>query len=204
MSFGLVKHNNNSISAITSAGSLGTGKMVLLQTQNASSSSSISFTSNIDSTYSVYVFKFINMHPNGDVKQFQFQADTGTNTNYNLNMVTSNWVNYNDESDASRALTYQAGNTQANGTSFQHLGISTGNDNDQSMSGELYVFAPSSSTFNKHFFSRTSTYTANNHCYDTYSSGYFNTATPITRFNFKYTGDTIDSGTIKLYGLQAS
>ena len=111
--------------------------------------------------------------------------DIGSATDYNANMVTSNWVNYNDESDASRALTYQASNTQSNGTSFQHLGISTGNDNDQSMSGELYVFAPSSSTFNKHFFSRTSTYTANNHCYDTYSSGYFNTATRITRFNFK-------------------
>ena len=204
MTFGLVKHNNNSISAITSGGSLGTGKMVLLQTQNASSSSSISFTSNIDSTYSVYIFKYINMHPSGDSKQFKFQADTGTNTNYNLNMVTTTFENYNDEADTSRTFHYQTGNDQSNGTSFSHLGISVGNDNDQSVSGELYVFAPSSSTFNKNFFSRSSSYTSNDHCYDFYSSGYFNTSTPITRFNFKYDGDTIDSGTIKLYGLQAS
>ena len=60
MSFGLVKHNNNSISAITSAGQLAQGKMTLLQTQTASSSASVSFTSNIDSTYPIYKFKYIN------------------------------------------------------------------------------------------------------------------------------------------------
>ena len=38
MTFGLVKHNNNSISAITSAGQLAQGKLTLLQTQTASSS----------------------------------------------------------------------------------------------------------------------------------------------------------------------
>ena len=58
MSFGLVKHNNNSISAITTPGNLAQGKLTLLQTQTASSSASISFTSNIDSTYPIYVFKF--------------------------------------------------------------------------------------------------------------------------------------------------
>ena len=52
----LVKHNNNSISAITTPGNLAQGKMTLLQTQTASSSASISFTSNIDSTYPIYMF----------------------------------------------------------------------------------------------------------------------------------------------------
>ena len=200
----LVKHNNNSISELTSSGSLTAGKMILLQTITASSSSTISFTSNIDDTYSVYIFKYINMHPSGDSKQFKFQADTGTNTNYNLNMVTTTFENYNDESDTSRTLHYQTGNDQSNATSFSHLGISIGNDNDQSVSGELYVFTPASTTFNKNFFSRSSSYTANNHCYDFYSCGYFNTTTAITRFQFKYDGDTIDSGTIKLYGLKTS
>ncbi len=68
MAFGLVKHNNNSISAITSAGQLAQGKMTLLQTQTASSSASISFTSNIDSTYPIYLFKFINIHPSAECK----------------------------------------------------------------------------------------------------------------------------------------
>jgi len=78
MTFGLVKHNNNSLSAITSGGQLAQGKMTLLQTQTASSSSSVDFTSNIDSTYPIYIFKFINVHPATDGAKFQFQTDTGT------------------------------------------------------------------------------------------------------------------------------
>ena len=44
----LVKHNNNSISDITSAGQLAQGKMTLISEQTASGSASISFTSGID------------------------------------------------------------------------------------------------------------------------------------------------------------
>ena len=66
MTFGLVKHNNNSISAITSAGQLAQGKMTLIKEQTASSSSSISFVDGsssvvLDSTYPIYLFKFINL-----------------------------------------------------------------------------------------------------------------------------------------------
>jgi hypothetical protein len=58
-----VKHNNNSISSITTPGSLVQGKMTLISSQTASSSASISFTSGIDSTYPIYRFEFINIHP---------------------------------------------------------------------------------------------------------------------------------------------
>ena len=56
--------NNNSLSAITALPAAITGgAMTLLATETASSSATISFTSNIDSTYDEYVFKFINIHP---------------------------------------------------------------------------------------------------------------------------------------------
>ena len=202
MTFGLVKHNNNSISAVTSVG-LTQGKMTLLQTQTASSSSLIDFTSNIDSTYPIYIFKFINMHPNGNAKQFKFQADTGTNTNYNQTLTTTTFTAYHNEGDSSTSLAYSDVD-HAQGTGFQHLSISTGNDNDQSVSGTLTIFEPSSSVFVKHFLARSSTYTANDHAYDLYVSGYFNTTTAITRIRFKYDSDTIDSGTIKLYGIKGT
>ena len=52
---------NNSLSAVTSLPTaIPTGSMTLLQTQTASNSSTIDFTSNIDSTYDVYCFKLIN------------------------------------------------------------------------------------------------------------------------------------------------
>ena len=56
--------NNNSLSAITSIpASITGGGLNLISTQTASSSSSLSFTSGIDSTYKEYIFKFINIHP---------------------------------------------------------------------------------------------------------------------------------------------
>ena len=60
----LVKYNNNSISSVTALSSLSSGSMVLLATNNITSGvASSSFTSNIDSTYDTYMFKFINIHP---------------------------------------------------------------------------------------------------------------------------------------------
>ena len=181
------------------AGDVG-GAMTLISTQTASSSSTISFTSGIDSTYKEYIFKFINMHPNGNAKQFKFQVDTGTNTNYNQTLTTSSFAAYHNEAGDSTSLAYNNVD-HAQGTGFQHLSISTGNDNDQSVSGELHLFDPSNTTFVKHFFARSSTYTANDHVYDLYVGGYFNTTTAITRVQFKYDSDTIDSGTIKMYGV---
>ena len=199
----LVKYNNNSISAVTSAPNFPAGAMTLISTTTASSDSTISITSGIDNTYPIYVFKFINMHPNGDAKQFKFQADTGTNTSYNQTLTTTSFTAYHNEAGDSVSLAYSDVD-HAQGSGFQHLSISTGNDNDQSVSGELYLFEPSSTTFLKHFFARSLTYTANNHAYDLYVGGYFNTTTAITRVQFKYDSDTIDSGTIKLYGLKDS
>ena len=149
----LVKYNNNSISAVTSAPNFPAGAMTLISTTTASSDSTISITSGIDNTYPIYVFKFINMHPNGDAKQFKFQADTGTNTSYNQTLTTTSFTAYHNEAGDSVSLAYSDVD-HAQGSGFQHLSISTGNDNDQSVSGELYLFEPSSTTFLKHFFAR--------------------------------------------------
>jgi hypothetical protein len=56
--------NNTSVNNVTDfAGIAGGATLVLLSTQTASASASISFTTGIDSTYDEYVFKFINLSP---------------------------------------------------------------------------------------------------------------------------------------------
>ena len=195
---------NNSLSAVTSLpASIPTGSMTLLQTQTASSSATIDFTSNIDSTYDSYVFKFIDLHPSVDAASLVFQADTGTNTNYNQTMTTTMFRAYHNENDADSGLGYITGEDQAQGTSFQKLihGSAIGNDNDQSGVGTLQVFNPSSSTFVKHFISRTNAVHQSDISMDMYVAGYFNTTTPITRFRFKMDSGNIDDGVIKLYGI---
>ena len=201
MSFGLVKHNNNSISAVTSVG-LTQGKMTLLQTQTASSSASISFTSNIDSTYPIYVFKFINIHPSADAS-FTFQADTGTNTNYNQTITSSAFNAYHYENDGAYDLTYNTNKDLAQSSNFQRIGT-LNSENDDSCNGILHIFQPSDTTFVKHFLCVMNSSAVTPATYNDFVGGYFNTTTPLTRFQFKMSTGNIDSGTIKLYVIKGS
>ena len=193
--------NNNSLSAITSVPSgVGGGSLNLISTQTASSSSTISFTSGIDSTYKEYIFKFINIHPATDATNLTFQADTGTNTNYNQTMTTTYFRSYHYEDGSTEGLGYRTPDDQAQGTSFQKLGQS-GNGNDECVSGTLHLFDPSSSTFVKHFIATINEHHASNISQNNFIAGYFNTTTAITRLQFKFASGNIDSGVIKLYGV---
>ena len=203
----LVKYNNNSLSSVTSAANFPAGAMTLISTTTASSSSTISITSGIDSTYPVYLFKFINIHPGTDTgnNRLTFQGDTGTNTNYNQSITSTHFRAYHNEGGSGQGIGYRTATDQANGTSFQPLGEGNGAGvADESSSGELYIFEPSSSVFVKHFLARTHIYSDNNETVDSFVGGYFNTTTALTRFQFNMSSGNIDSGTIKLYGIKDS
>ena len=180
------------------------GSQVLISEQTASASASISFTSGIDSTYPIYKFEFINIHPANDTVEFQFQGDTGTNTNYNQTITSTYFRTYHDEADTATGLAYYAVNDQAQGTGYQDLTDDVGNGNDESLAGSLFLYNPSSTTFVKHFIATTTDYNSNDHNLSQYISGYFNTTSAITRISFKFESGNIDSGTIKLYGIKDS
>jgi len=204
----LVKYNNNSISAITAVAGLANGAMTLIKEQTASSSSTISFVDgtsdvDLDATYPIYLFKFINIHPATDAQQFKFNGSSDTGSNYNVTKTTTYFVSRHTEADATE-LTYETGNDLAQSTSFQPLVRQTGNDNDQSCSGELWLYSPSSTTFVKHFISRFNEYEHNDQTSDNYTAGYFNTTSVIDAVQFKFASGNIDSGTIKLYGIKDS
>ena len=185
------------------------GSLVLLSTVTASSSSTISFTSYIDSTYKEYIFKFIDIHPASEYGFFQFQADTGTNTNYNQTITSTSWLATHSENNSEAIINYSTGSDQALGTAFQYISDQLEADNDSCLCGTLHIFDPSSTTFSKQFIARTQFHQADPSSREYYVAGYFTTTTALTRFQFKILGNsggagnsnTIDSGTIKLYGV---
>ncbi len=192
--------NNNSLSAITALpASISGGALNLISTQTASSSSTIDFTSGIDSTYKEYIFKFINMHPSANGQNFGFQADTGTNTNYNQTITSTFFEAVHGEDGSGGALSYKTAKDQAQATGLQSLGQPNNND-DASISGTLHLFDPSNSTFVKHFIARANLNESSTQS-DNFIAGYINTATAITRVQFKSSSGTLDSGVIKLYGV---
>ena len=188
--------NNNGIEA----GDVG-GSMVLISTSTASSSSTIDFTSGIDSTYKEYIFKFFDIHPATNDQSFAFQVDTGTNTSYNQTITSTFFNAQHDESDSNTYFMYRTTGDQAQGTSFQRLTEGTGNDNDQSCSGTLHLFDPSNTTFVKHFIANTHNAHQGDYAMNNFIAGYVNTTTALTRVRFKFESGNIDSGTIKMYGV---
>ena len=204
----LVKYNNNSLSAITATAGMPAGAMTLIKEQTASSSATISFihgTSDVvlDSTYPIYLFKYINIHPATDQKKFMFQGTTD-GSNFNVSMNTTWFQAYQDEAGGNTSLNYQASEDQANGTAFQSLCEDLGNDNDQCFSGELWLYNPSSTTFVKHFMTVGSEAYFSDYNTSARVAGYFNTTSAITGLQFKMESGNTDAGTLKLYGIKDS
>ena len=205
----LVKYNNNSISTITTAGQLASGSMVLIKEQTASSSSSISFVDGsssvvLDSTYPIYLFKFINIHPATNSTAFRFNLSVDTGSNYNVAKTSSHFQTRHDEDDSPTQLAYETGKDLAQGTGFQQLVPYVGTGNDESVVGELFLFNPSSTTFVKHFMAQTNGYGtdgSNNSLYGGFAAGYFNTTSAINAVQFKFDSGEIQGGTIDLFGV---
>ena len=202
----LVKHNNNSISAVTSMASLTTGAMTLIKEQTASSSASISFVDGssdvvLDSTYPIYKFEFINIHP-ASSSMFAFQGSTDTGSSYGVTATTTFFRGQQTEAGASASVAYDPNMDLAQSTSFIRLGRPLLTDNDASLSGSLIIYNPSSTTFVKHYMY--SNQLMGSFCQNSFGAGYFNSTSAIDAFQFKIESGNIDAGTIKLYGIKDS
>ena len=172
-----------------------------LATLTASSSATLSFTSSIDSTYNIYKFRFVDLHPGTDGSIFRFQANAAGGSGFNETITSTDFESFHNEGDDTTGLSYQSNQDQAQGTSFQTLTNSCGADADQCISGELFLFNPSSTTFVKHFICRTQSANDGNYSFDVFVAGYFNTITAIDEIQFKMSSGNIDSGTIEMYGI---
>tara|TARA_R100001591_G_scaffold98384_1_gene104543 strand:+ start:473 stop:1084 length:612 start_codon:yes stop_codon:yes gene_type:complete len=200
----IVKLNNRSVKDITQFGSISSlGSLTHIATQTASSSASLSFTSGIDSTYKEYIFYFVNIHPASDGNRFLFQGSTNSGSGYGVNITSTFFKTFHNEAGSSAGVSYDANNDLANSTSFQQLNLDAdlGADNDQSLSGQLRLFNPSSTTFVKHFIGTTNFSHASDFTSQCFIGGYFNSTSAINAVQFKMNSGNIDSGQILLFGL---
>jgi len=195
---------NSSVSAVTSFANAAGGTLTLLSTQTASNSATISFTTGLDSTYDEYQFHFINVQPvSAGNYTFQFNMSTDGGSNYNVTKTSTFIVAYHNEADTDAALTYDTGFDLAQSTSFQPISSGVGNV-DESASGSMTLFNPSSTTYVKHFISQTSSLRRDAvYGYTNYVAGYGNTTSAINAVQFKMSTGNIN-GDIKLYGVKKS
>ena len=182
------------------------GAMTFIKKLTASSSSTLSFVDGssdvvLDSTYKEYMFIFNNIHPSADNSAFQVNFSVDGGSNYNVTKTTSYFFALHKEDGSNNNFAYSAGADLAQGTGNQQIAQNIGNDNDQSVSGELTLFNPSSTTFVKHFIATTQMAELNENTVNVFSAGYGNTTSAINAVKFQMDSGNIDAGTITLYGI---
>jgi len=191
---------NSSVTGITVLANASDG-ITFISSQTASNSASISFTTGIDSTYKAYKFVFSNMNPATDNVPFTFNGSTDAGSNYNVTKTTTFFHSYHNEAGTDAGLSYQTNQDLAQSTSFQPISKNTGNGADESVSGTLTLFNPSSTTYVKHFISNSSEYSNGDENFNDFVAGYFNTTSAINAIRFQMSSGNFD-GTIYLYGIK--
>tara|TARA_R110002124_G_scaffold51237_1_gene148149 strand:+ start:554 stop:1177 length:624 start_codon:yes stop_codon:yes gene_type:complete len=204
----LVKLNNNGVKDATAFGSItGLGNLILIKKQTVSSGvSSVSFVDGassvvLDNTYKEYIFYFNNIHP-ASASSFTFNLSADTGSNYNVVKTTTAFQAEHAENDSGAQLEYRSSDDLAQSSNYQLIGDGIGNENDNSLSGYLHLFDPSSTTFVKHFIVTSQQITGGSqHSKNSFVAGYGNTTSAIDAVDFKMASGNIDSATISLYGV---
>jgi hypothetical protein len=161
---------------------------------------SVSFTSSIDSTYKLYIFKFYDVNPATDGAIFQFQGNASSQSGYNETITSTSFRADHDEVDSFTGLNYTLSQDQAQGTAFQNISQESGGQANESTAGELFLFNPSNTTYVTHFYGVTQEHHQGDNTVNTYTAGYFNVTAAIINIQFKMSSGNMD-GVIKMYGV---
>ena len=193
---------NNSIANVTAYNAaIATGNMVLISSQTASNSASISFTTGLTSTYKEYQFWFVDIHPRTNSTEFEFNMSTDSGSNYNVTKTSTAFLAFHDEADVDAVLDYQTGKDLAQSTSFQSISAGgVGGEADESLSGYMSLFNPASTTYVKHFISTSNFLMSADYTHNAYVAGYGNTTSAVNAVQFKMSSGNMD-GTILMYGI---
>jgi hypothetical protein len=183
-------------------GLLGDGPK-LITTNSGDSLTDVDFTTGIDSTYDSYMFVMINLNPDTtEMFAVNFSIDGGSN--YNVTKTSSAPYSYHYENSTSNhGLEYWAAGDLANSTSNMYLAEHTGADADESLSGTLYLYAPSDTTYYKQYQFRIQNCTDAGVpvSSDYFGGGYLQTTSAVNAVRFLLSGGGAWSGKIKMYGI---
>ena len=203
----IIRYVNNSLASVDDVSGID-GDMVLIKTLTASSSDDLTFVNGtsdvvLDSTYPVYLFKFINLHTSADSSALTVNFRDG-GSSYDATKTTTFFLDKHLEDGTGDEISYKTGLDLAQSTAVQKITVDADNANDAASSGEMWLFDPSSTTFVKHFWTRINEVQTNAGSMECWTAGYCNVTAAIDGVQFSVASGTIDSGTIKLYGIKDS
>ena len=203
----IIRYVNNSLASVDDVSGID-DSMVLIKTLTASSSDDLTFVNGtsdvvLDSTYPVYLFKFFNLHTSADSSALTVNFRDG-GSSYDATKTTTFFLDKHLEDGTGDEISYKTGLDLAQSTAVQKITVDADNANDAASSGEMWLFDPISTTFVKHFWTRINEVQTNAGSMECWTAGYCNVTAAIDGVQFSVASGTIDSGTIKLYGIKDS
>ncbi len=198
---GIVAQNINRQSGLIKAPEGGGAWTFISKLTSDGSDADLSFTSGIDGTYREYLFYFVNIHPQtADTQNLTFNFSDDGGSSYAVTKTTTAFQTGHAENDASAFFAYDPGSDLAQSTGVQSIFTGLSGDADHGGCGTLHLFAPSDTTFVKHFIATLHGVTYQ-YAYTLYTAGYGNTTSAINAIQFKMTSGEIQGGSISMYGL---
>ena len=192
--------NNTSIGNVTALpAAVDVGSVVKLQTQTASSASSITFTSTyITSTYKKYYLDYTNVIISSDGGNIAATVSYDNGSNY----VTSGYYYHRIFSNSGTASNSLASSGGTNNSSLLMLGTGAGlgTSTDESGSGRMTIFDPNSSD-SKFFISEGTIITSSGALAQQYIYQGLITSSTINNIKITPNTGTINTGTFTLYGV---
>ena len=183
----------------------GGGAWNLIQTIDSDGSdATMDFTSGLDSTYDEYVFLFNSLHPEHDGRAFEFHASTDGGSSYGVATTSHVFQSEHTEDDSGAQVRYRTNVDAAQSTDPINLANSQGGAADEAGSGYLHLYAPSSTTFVKHFFAQFPGIGDTAGAWCNYTGGYINTTDAVNAIQFGFTIDNTSqtqAGSISMYGV---
>ncbi len=173
---------------------------VLIQTQTASASSTLDFTTGLDDTYDAFLIELSNIVPGTDDSQLQMLVGTGGGPTYQTSSYQ--W-------SATQHIAGAVGNIGGSAQAFMGLTTSSSTDAVGSASGEHYSGTvsfdnPEATIYPIFRFQGAYIRAASNNVVSVVGCGCYFSSTAITGIRFKFSAGTIASGRISLYGLGKS
>jgi hypothetical protein len=175
-----------------------TGGLTLIATASASSSATIDFDNNLDSTYEVYLITFSRIIGATDGANINCRVGTGATPTYQSGASDYSWVSGYFTTAASGTVDSADSEIQITGSSGM------GNAAGEATGGMMYIHSPSDTGTHTYLHGNAAGERSDSALMGIYFGGRYEATTAVTSIRFLMSSGNITSGEFKLYGLDKS
>ena len=191
-------NGSGTLSSVDSA--FGNGE-VLLNTQTASNSTNLTFSSTlITSTYKEYIWRWHSINAATDSGTFQIGFSSDNGTGYGILKITSYYRGQNSEGGSTGFGTQVFGSKAS--TDAQPVSGDLGNDTEYCTAGEFHLYDPANTTGYKCWWSTSPHNHASQYANLSYAGGFIKTTSAINNLKFYMASGDITAGQVKMYGVK--